>query len=86
MDAEIGIGMRFDPARNLRKPRAGHQNARGGYPVLLERFFNGAVYGVRHSEVIGVNNEQTRIRRITEALRNGFGRGRTLCAEGGRKR
>src|ERR1700694_6355320 len=77
--------MRFGPARYFRKPRARHEDARGGDPVLFERLLNSAVHGVRHAEVVGVNHEQARIGRIAEALRDGFGWGHTLSAHSHRK-
>ena len=57
VDAEVGVRMCLCPVRDFRKPRARDQDARRGDPMLLERFDDGAVNGMRHTEVIGVNHQ-----------------------------
>ena len=69
MDAEVGVGMRFGPLSDFRKPRARNENAGGRDPVLFEGFFDGSVDGVHHGEVVGVDDEQPGIRGVAEALR-----------------
>src|SRR5579884_3614238 len=68
MDTEVGVGMSLRPRGHFGKPGAGNQNARGGNPSFLQCFEDGAVYRVVHAEVISVDDQQTRSRRITEAL------------------
>jgi hypothetical protein len=50
--------------------------------MFLQRFLDGVVHRVRHAEIIRVDHKQTRIGRIAQALRDGFGRRRALCTQG----
>jgi len=52
--------------------------------VFFERLENGRVYGVHHTEIVGVNDEETRIGGVAEALGERFGGGRQrLLSDGG---
>jgi hypothetical protein len=42
--------------------------------MILESVDGGAIFGVRHAEVVGVKDEQARIGGIAEALGDGFER------------
>lgn len=68
MDAEVGIRMGLGPLGDLGKPGAGDENTSGSDPVIFKGFLDGGVDSVHHAEIIGVNDEETRIGGVAEAL------------------
>src|SRR5262249_43381480 len=74
VDAEVGLRVGLRPARGLREPRAWDEDAGRGDPALLEGLQAGAVDGMGHPDVVGVDDEQARARRMAEPLLDG-GRG-----------
>jgi len=70
MNAEIGVGMLGCEAHDFGKPRTGHEDARRGDPVFFERLERGAIHRMRHAEIVGMDDEQPRARRIAEPLLN----------------
>ena len=68
VDAEVGLGVRLRPARHVREPRAGHEHAGRGDPALLQGLEGGAVHRPRHAEVVGVEDQEPRARRMAEPL------------------
>ena len=75
VDAEVGVGMRLSPGGDFGKLGTRHHDAGGGDPTFFHGFFDGGIYGVHHSEVVGVDDEQARVRGIAETLR-GIGLGK----------
>ena len=71
VNAEVGVGMLFGPLCDFGKPRTGNKDAGGSNPVIFEGFFGGSIDGVHHAEIVGVDDEQTGIRGITETWRDG---------------
>src|SRR6476659_8761694 len=63
--------MRSGEAHDFRKPRARYEDARRRDPAFLERFERRAIHGVRHAEVVGMDDEQPRVCRIPEPLLDG---------------
>src|SRR5262249_36314998 len=68
MNSQIGLLMRLCPARDLRKPRTGHENTGGRHPTVLQGLRDCAIHGMRHAKIVGMNNEQPRRRGITKLL------------------
>lgn len=89
MDAEVGVGMALCPSRDLREPGTRHHDAGRGDPVMLEGIFDGVVNGVHHPEIVGMDDQQARIRRIAQAFGDGLAirvrRGLRGAQEGGEK-
>src|SRR5208282_481832 len=71
VNAEIGAGMLFRPARRFWEPRAGNQDAGRSNPSLFESLKGGPVDGMVHAEVVGVNHQQARRGGIAQALLDG---------------
>jgi len=86
VDAEVGVGMSLGPLGDFREPRAGDKNTGGSDPVIFEGLLGSGVYGVHHTEIVGVNDEEAGVVGITETLRQCVDRpGRCLLSEDGRE-
>ena len=82
--AQVGVGMSLGPLRDFGEPGARNKDAGGSDPVFFERLENGRVYGVHHTEIVGVNDEETRTGGVAEALGERFCGGRSgLLSESG---
>ena len=76
VQSEINIGMRLRIVGHLRKPRTGCHQAGGIDGASLESLYGRRIYGVGFTKIVGVNNDQLGVGRISETLRQGLCRDR----------
>ena len=72
MESEIGIGMSFGIVGDLSEPRARDHDAGGSGGVPIEGIEAGGVLGVSYREVVGMDDEEFGVARISKALGDGF--------------
>jgi len=80
MDAEICARVGVRPVHDFRIPGRRHHNACRRYPTVFKRSRNGAIDGMRHAEVVSMDNQQPRLWRIAKPLLH---RLVLLCSNGG---
>src|SRR5262249_3814882 len=72
MQSEIRVRMRFGVIGDFCKPWAWNEDGGGGDCALLQGSKAGVIYRVSDGKVVGMDNQQLRIRRKTKALSNGL--------------
>ncbi|MGB4785956.1 MAG: hypothetical protein WAQ77_14680 [Candidatus Acidiferrum sp.] len=81
MQTQIGVRMIFCVCRDLRQPGTWHHDAGGRDRVLIQCIEASCVHGMRNGKIIGVHDEEFRIRGVAQALRDGL---RLCCCARGR--
>ena len=70
MQTEVGVRMRAGVGRDLRNPWRRHHYARRRDHALVERVEARRIHRMRGAEIVGVQNQELRVARITKPLSN----------------